>query len=221
MWYQAPIQLGVILVLLSIGTVAALGMSIDWETKRAVVAQAPIMSAARVIPQLFDANGTRVSASSVRVNEDSDFRLAYCKEYLNDGLGELKALIQLDVAPGGLPEHWIEMRFEDPMIESTMHEAALLRRCPHPSCGYDDYMEGIGVGGEFYDANAVFLTTSQVTVDRNTELPFPISCGCSIENPPRFSCTMATAELHKSELKDIFGGIAIVLHFTYPATTDQ
>lgn len=195
-------------------------MSIDWETKRSIVAQSPILSAARVIPQLFDMNGTRVSVSAIRVNDDSDFRQGYCKEYLNDGIGEMDALIQMDVSPGGLPVGGVELRFEAPMIESTMHEAATLRRCPHPTCGFDDYTEGIGVGGDFYNAKGVFLTSAQVILGRNTELPFPVVCGCSMESPPRFSCTMSTAELDKDELHAINGGIAIVLHFMYPSTVE-
>jgi len=218
-WYQRRVQLGVILLLVACVATAGLLLSVDimydWQSRRDFAVQPPIMSAARVIPQLFDVNDTRVSVSAVRVSEDTDFRLGYCREYPNDGLGEMRALFQMDVAPGGLPDDGLVMRFEIPMIESTIHEAATLRRCPHPRCGYDSYDDGIGVGGDFYNTAAVFLTSAQVVLDRTTVLPFPVVCGCSGETPARFSCTMSTAHEVHAEIRALKGGIAVTVHFMY------
>lgn len=217
--YQQRVPLGVILAGLAVLSVAALMLGTDvmydWQARREFAVQQPIMSAARIIPQLFDVNGTRVSVSAVRVSEDSDFRLGYCKEYPNDGLGEMRALVQMDVAPGGLPEHGLVMRFEIPMIENTIHEAETLRRCPHPRCGYEAYGDGIGAGSEFYNAAAVFLTDSNVIHSRSTALPFPVVCGCSDESPARFSCTMSTLGVAPDAVRSIKGGIAVVVHFMY------
>lgn len=177
---------------------------------------APIHSKARIIPQLFNGNASRVSSSDIRVNEDTDFRIGYCRENPNDGLGDIMALIQMDVAPGGFPPGGLEFRFDVPMIESTIQESSVLRRCPRPKCSVYDYRDGIGTGREFYNTYATFLANSQITQSRSKVLPYPISCGCSGEDPIRFSCTMVTPP-HADTT--IYGGVAISLHFVYPVQT--
>lgn len=176
----------------------------------------PIHSKARIIPQLFDGNASRVSSSDIRVNDDPDFRIGYCRENPNDGMGEIMALVQMDVAPGGFPPGGLEFRFDVPMIESTIQESSVLRRCPRPKCSVYNYRDGIGTGREFYNTFAVFLTNSQITQSRTKILPYPISCGCSGEDPIRFSCTIVVPPNVDST---IYGGIAISLHFVYPVQT--
>ena len=105
---------------------------VELNDYKSQVGEDSIFSKARIIPQLFDVNSTRIPTSDIRVNEDADFRIGYCKEYPTDGLGEIRALIQMDIAPGGFPPKGLEFRFDIPMIESTIQESSILRRCPHP-----------------------------------------------------------------------------------------
>jgi hypothetical protein len=219
-WYQDRTCLGAILLFLSVGIVIAItigGIALEDEIEIRSQDPDPIFSRARIIPQLFDMNSTRIPSSDIRISEDSDFRIGYCREFPNDGLGEIRALVQMDVAPGGFPMGGVEMRFDIPLIEDTIKESSTLRRCPHPQCSIYDYRTGIGAGGSFYNTYAAFWTLSEITVEREWKLSYPVSCGCSGEMPVRFSCIVTTAGMDSGEY--IAGGVSLSFQFMYTVSS--
>ena len=225
-WFQGRQYLGLILISITClaGAGVALGLYasviVDDMTKTAEQAPPPTrQSLARIIPQLYAANSTRVSSSRIRVQEDYDYRVAYCREFPPDRFGEIEALVQLDVSPDGLPEGLLEMRFEVPLIESTLQQSNVVRRCPAPMCSSADYRQGIGAGAQFYNAYATFLTDSRVTWNRKLGVPYPAACGCSAESPARFSCSLwisAPPVAVPANASTPGGNMAVWFRFTYP-----
>lgn len=225
-WFQERTCLGFLLSIAFIGVGFAIAMSIvsivvvyqDTETINSIPATSRL-SPARIIPQMYDMNNTRLGVGQVRVQEDADFRMGLCREFAWDGVGEMLALVQMDISPGGLPPRGMEMRFEVPIVESTMKEASILRRCPSPKCSAYDYRTGIGPGGGQQNAYATFWTEADVSWNRRVALPYPVVCGCSGEDPVRFSCTISipTPPVTMAGNSTMHGGsMQVWLHFVYP-----
>lgn len=220
-WFQERRVLGFILVLLTslvlVCTIFAVWSII--ETKKLEDSMLPmsILSPARVIPQLFSSNSTRISASAMRVQEDSEFRSAFCIENPKSNLGKISAILQIDVSPGGLKPGSLEMSFEVPLIETSLQQSIVLRRCPAPACSHLNYIDGIGSNNAFYNMDTAFFTQSAVTWNRKETLPYPIVCGCSEEYPVRFSCTMNVS----NNVTSPGGSLGILFIFQYPLTRKE
>lgn len=111
----------------------------------------------------------------------------------------------------------VEFRFEIPFglpigeVPGTTVEHS---RCPFPQCGAADYRNGVGSMGAFTNMESAFFTMGQVTQNRTRMAPAPIVCGCSMEDPRRFSCSFPG-----NQLLPIDGELGLIGTILYPTAS--
>lgn len=163
-------------------------------------------------------NESHIPSSVIMVKDQTLYSKAYCS-FMGTGVATLNIITQADidfVSPG--PELLsqktsdIEFRFEIPYgidLDSTRNE--ILTQCPAPQCGRWDYRTYIGSSYNFINADSTFLTQSHIYLNYNDIIIAPIKCGCSMENPPRFSCVFQAKPLF-----DRKGALMISIDLLYP-----
>lgn len=190
----------------------------------------------KIRPQFYSKskfNETHIPSSIIMVKDESLYSRAFCS-FEQSSITRLDFLLQSEIDLSGQDivnyvDNLLEFRFEVPYgMELRNHnlnsysysvpeqqrnlekERSIITTCPIPECGRWDYRERIG-NGNFMNADSVFISQSQVYLNTVKKLPIPITCGCSMEIPSRFSCMMPTDLLLGQK-----GALAMFITITYP-----
>lgn len=222
--YMRPRALGAILIFFMLTTVVTLTLSIidihkirksesEYHKQQNFVHSMEV----KVRPQFYSIskfNETHIPSSIIMVKDESLYSKAYCV-FDDSSITRLDFMLQLDLdfTATDIQQYintQVEFRFETPYgmeLQSTNQE--LNTKCPNPECGRWDYRDHIG-NGNFLNADSVFITQTQVYINTLQILPVPITCGCSMEVPPRFSCLLPSSILYGEK-----GSIAIFISMIY------
>jgi hypothetical protein len=192
-----------VFVWLAIGGLAYGLVTVDWragniedELARVHVAQFTLDGGMR--PQFYTYNATGEWSVPSGIFMPADGRMysrSWCTFSENTRTAQVRFIVQgtAETTSAQL-ENWVEFRFEVPYglpigVQPGGEMGAAYTRCPLPQCGTADYRAGIGGGGGFTNAESAFLTLARVSQNRTRVAPAAVTCGCSLENPIRMSCT--------------------------------
>lgn len=204
---RPPIIALTLFTCIAVGVTALALSSYDTYEVRHFGESKEVLIDAMVRPQFYavssnQRNATHVPSSIIMVRDDHSYGRAYCSYYPLTTKGDFKGNVELsyivqaeiDFSEAFAPER-IEFRYEVPYgTQLPMLAHYRETRCPPPDCGFYDYREDMGEG--FAYARGLFLGAHSVYLNRRELLDVPITCGCTTEPAPRFSCIMPSSKLH-------------------------